>query len=46
MNIGVGQEFQILPYGDRIEFIPHKNIESMKGSPEGIETKIIREEDR
>jgi AbrB family looped-hinge helix DNA binding protein len=46
LNIKVGQRFQILYYGDRIEFIPQKNIRSMKGFLKGIDTKIIRGEDR
>ena len=46
LNIKVGQKFQLLPYGDRIEFIPQKNIRSMRGFLKGMDTKIIREEDR
>jgi len=46
LNIKVGQRFQILHYGDRIEFIPQKNIRGMKGFLKGIDTEIIREEDR
>jgi AbrB family looped-hinge helix DNA binding protein len=45
LNITVGQRFQILHYGDLIEFIPPKNIRPMKGFLKGIDTKILREKE-
>jgi AbrB family looped-hinge helix DNA binding protein len=46
LNIKVGQKFQILHYGERIEFIPQKNVRRMRGFLKGIDTEIIREGDR
>ena len=46
LNIKVGQKFQILHYGDRIEFIPQKSIKSIRGFLKGMDTRISREEDR
>ena len=31
LNIKVGQKFQILHYGERIEFIPQKSVRRMRG---------------
>jgi len=45
LNTKVGQRFQISYYGDRIEFIPQKNIRGMKGFLKGIDTKILREKE-
>ena len=41
-----GQKFQVLNYGDRIEFVPIKNIKKLKGFLKGIDTTIEREKDR
>jgi len=41
-----GQKFQVLSYGDRIEFVPIKNIKKLKGFLKGIDTTIEREKDR
>ena len=46
LNIKVGQKFQIFHYGERIEFIPQKNIKRMRGFLKGINTEVVREEDR
>jgi AbrB family looped-hinge helix DNA binding protein len=46
LNIKVGQKFQILNYWERIEFIPQKNIKRMRGFLKGIDTEVVREEDR
>lgn len=46
MDIQVGQQFQFIQYGDRIEFIPVPNIQEMKGFLKGMDTKIVRERDR
>ena len=45
-NIKVGQKFQIIEYKDRLEFIPFRPIKDMRGFLKGIDTTIIREEDR
>jgi AbrB family looped-hinge helix DNA binding protein len=46
LNIKVGQKFQILNYGERIEFIPQKSVKRMRGFLKGIDTEVIREGDR
>jgi AbrB family looped-hinge helix DNA binding protein len=46
LNIKVGQKFQILHYGERIEFIPPKSVKRMRGFLKGIDTEVIREGDR
>ena len=46
LNIKVGQKFQILQYGKRIEFIPQKSVKRMRGFLKGIDTEVIREGDR
>jgi len=46
LNIRVGQKFQILHYGGRIEFIPQKSVKRMRGFLKGIDTGVIREGDQ
>ncbi len=46
LDIKAGQKFQIIPYQDRIEFIPVKNMKDMKGFLKGIDTTVYREKDR
>ena len=46
LNIKIGQKFQILHYGERIEFIPQKSVRRMRGFLKGIDTEIVREGDR
>jgi AbrB family looped-hinge helix DNA binding protein len=46
LNIKVGQKFQILYYGNRIEFIPQKSVKRMRGFLKGIDTEVIRAGDR
>ena len=46
MAIKVGQKFRLIQYDDRIEFIPLKSIQEMKGFLRGIDTRVQREEDR
>ena len=45
-DIHPGEKAQIIPYENRIEFIPVKSIKSMRGFLKGISTKIVREKDR
>ena len=42
----VGDSFEIISYNNRIELIPIKPIKKLKGIFEGIDTNIIRENDR
>ena len=46
LNIRVGQKIQLIPYQDRIEFVPIQDIRSMRGFLKGINTDVPREEDR
>ena len=46
MGITSGQKIQMLTFRNRIELIPIKPIEQMKGILNGIDTDIKREKDR
>ena len=46
LGMSPGEKLQILSYGDRIELIPVKSIKKMRGFLKGIDTKIVRENDR
>lgn len=46
MGLQVGETFQVLRYGDRIELIPLKPMKKMRGFLKGMDTHIKREEDR
>jgi AbrB family looped-hinge helix DNA binding protein len=41
-----GQRIQIVVYGDRIELIPVRPVKRMRGFLKGIDTRVLREEDR
>jgi len=46
LRVRVGQKFQAIQYGDRIELVPVKKVKEMRGSLKGIDTTIRREKDR
>lgn len=46
MGIVPGQKVQITSYQGRIEVIPLKPIKEMRGFLKGIDTTVLREEDR
>ena len=46
LHVRVGQKFQAIQYGDRIELVPIKKVKDMRGSLRGIDTAIRREKDR
>jgi AbrB family looped-hinge helix DNA binding protein len=46
MGIFSGQKVQIMSYQGRIELIPLRPMKEMKGFLEGIDTSVVREEDR
>ncbi len=46
LKLKPGQKLQIIEFGDRIEFIPIKDIKKARGFLKGIDTKIEREGDR
>lgn len=47
-NIGlqVGTALEIITYGNRIELVPIRPMKSLKGVFKGINTEIMREDDR
>jgi len=46
LGIRAGHKVQVVPYGDRIELIPVKPIQEMRGFLAGIDTAVEREPDR
>jgi AbrB family looped-hinge helix DNA binding protein len=46
LGIQPGQKVQAFAYEDRIEFVPLRPIESMRGFLKGIDTSVDREPDR
>ena len=46
MGIVPGQKVQIMSYQGRIEVIPLKPMKEMKGFLKGIDTSVVREDDR
>ncbi len=45
-QISPGEKMQVLPYENRIELIPVKELKKMRGFLKGIDTDIEREKDR
>jgi AbrB family looped-hinge helix DNA binding protein len=46
LGLQPGQKVQVLQYENRIEFIPVRPIEQMRGFLKGIDTTVERETDR
>ena len=46
LNLAAGEKFRVLRYGDRVEFIPVRTMQSMRGRLRGMDTNIERERDR
>ncbi len=46
LDLRPGQKLQIIEFGNRIEFIPIKNIKEARGILKGIDTSIERDGDR
>lgn len=46
LKIHPGEKMQILPFENRIEFIPMRKMKEMRGFLRGIDTTIKREKDR
>lgn len=46
LKIRIGQKIQVIQYGNRLEFIPLRNISEMRGFLKGIDTTLNREKDR
>ncbi len=46
MGVFSGQKVQMLVFNDRIELIPIRAINELKGFLKGINTEVIRDDDR
>ena len=46
MGIKSGQKIQVLSYKDRLELIPLKPIEDLRGIFVGLDSNVAREDDR
>lgn len=46
LGVQPGQKVQVIPYNDRIELIPIKSPQALRGFVKGIDTTVDRESDR
>lgn len=46
LKLQPGQQVQVIPYEDRIEFIPLRPARELRGSLRGMPTDLTREPDR
>jgi AbrB family looped-hinge helix DNA binding protein len=46
LNLRPGQKMQVVEYNGRIELIPERDIQELRGFLKGINTEFQREEDR
>jgi AbrB family looped-hinge helix DNA binding protein len=46
LNLRPGQQVQVIPHADRIEFIPVRPASELRGSMRGMRTVVEREADR
>jgi len=46
LQLRPGQKMQVIEYEGRIEFIPERDINELRGFLKGINTEFEREEDR
>ena len=46
LKLRPGQKMQVIEYDGRIEFIPERDINELRGFIKGINTEFEREEDR
>ena len=46
LNLRPGKKYQVISFGDCIEFVPVRKVQDMKGIFKGIDTSIEREKDR
>ena len=45
-GLEAGDSFEVISYNNRIELIPLRPINKLKGIFQGIDTNVIREDDR
>jgi AbrB family looped-hinge helix DNA binding protein len=46
MRLKPGQRMQVVEFGSRIEFVPIGKMSRLRGIAKGIDTTLVREEDR
>jgi AbrB family looped-hinge helix DNA binding protein len=46
IGLKAGVSFEVITYSNRIELVPIKPIKNLRGILKGIDTNIIRDEDR
>jgi len=46
LQLKAGEKLRVLRYGYRVEFIPVRSIQEMRGFLRGMDTTIEREDDR
>lgn len=46
LNLTVGEQLHVIPYAGRVEFIPVRPIQQMRGFLRGMDTTLDREDDR
>lgn len=46
LDIQPGAKLEVIPYRDRIELVPVREMKSMRGFLDGIDTTVERESDR
>ncbi|MBI2354269.1 MAG: AbrB/MazE/SpoVT family DNA-binding domain-containing protein [Deltaproteobacteria bacterium] len=46
LHLTPGQMMQVVAYGNRIELLPARDIGEMRGFLKGIDTTVVREDDR
>jgi len=46
LDISTGEKLEVIPYRGRIELVPVRTMQSMRGFLQGIDTNIEREADR
>jgi AbrB family looped-hinge helix DNA binding protein len=46
LHITAGEKLRVVSYAGRLEFIPVRPVKTMRGFLRGMDSKIVREEDR
>ena len=46
LNLKAGEKLNVMRYANRVEFIPVRPIQEMRGFLRGIDSTIVREDDR
>ncbi len=46
LGLRAGEKFNVMHYANRVEFIPVRPMQEMRGFLRGMDTTIVREDDR